>query len=70
MTRFIAGAKHLMASLARHNVVSKLSALPLASLAIVLALAGAMMIASAQRASSICFMPDVLVSSLLSKNTG
>ncbi len=70
ITRFIAGAKHLMASEARQVVVSKLSARPCASLAMLLALAGAITMASAQRASSMCFIPEVLVSSLLSKKTG
>ncbi len=67
-----------MASLAKQSVVNKLSARPWASLARVFALAGAMMMASAQRASSMCFMPADelddssvdLESSLLSKKTG
>src|SRR5207342_3358774 len=52
MRWFIAGASVIGAVVARHSVATRSSAKPCASLAIVLAVAGATMMASAQRASS------------------
>jgi hypothetical protein len=52
MTRFIAGAITIGASVARHSVASKSSARPPASRAMKSALAGAISTSCAQRANS------------------
>jgi hypothetical protein len=54
--RFIAGASAIGASVARHKVVRRSSACPVASRARKSAVAGAMITKSAQRASSMCDM--------------
>ena len=53
MTRFIAGARTMGASVARHKVANKSSARPTASRAMMSAPAGAISTICAQRASSI-----------------
>ncbi len=54
MTRFMAGASAMGAEVARHKVVSRSSAWPVARRAMKSAVAGAMTTKSAQRASSMC----------------
>ena len=66
----MAGAMNSGASLARHTVLNRSSANPCASAAIRLAVAGAMRMASAQRASSMCPMPASASSSSKSVWTG
>jgi hypothetical protein len=68
--RFIAGAAHTGASVARHSVLSRSSARPAASRARQSALAGAISTSSAQRASSMWPIAASAASSQSSVRTG
>jgi hypothetical protein len=70
MTRFIAGASMIGASVARHKVQSRSSARPAASRAIKSALAGAINTIWAQRASSMCPMAASAALSHMSLRVG